>query len=141
MDAVPLVTELDLQPLAAEAADRWAATGISSELANRLKNIQVTLSDLPGAKLGLAVNNTIVIDRDAAGHGWFVDPTPRLDDEFVVEEGNHSLHAVDANAVDRIDLLTVVEHELGHVLGMGDFDATLDDLMSGILGDGVRRNA
>ena len=39
-----------------------------------------------------------------------------------------------------MDLLTVVEHELGHVLGLNDLDASLNDLMSSTLSDGVRRN-
>ena len=50
------------------------------------------------------------------------------------------LQAVDPRAVDRIDLLTVVEHELGHIAGLDDLDALADDLMSGVLGVGVRRS-
>ena len=42
--------------------------------------------------------------------------------------------------MDRIDLLTVVEHELGHMVGLKDLNAPTDDLMSGVLGIGVRRN-
>ena len=41
--------------------------------------------------------------------------------------------------MDRIDLLTVVEHELGHIVGLKDLDALTDDLMSGVLSIGVRR--
>ena len=47
---------------------------------------------------------------------------------------------MDPKAVDHIDLLTVVEHELGHVVGLKDIDTPTDDLMSGVLGIGVRRN-
>jgi hypothetical protein len=54
--------------------------------------------------------------------------------------GGKSLGAVDSRAVDQIDLLSVVEHELGHVLGLGDLDALADSLMSGTLGTGVRRS-
>ena len=46
---------------------------------------------------------------------------------------------MDPRAVDRIDLLTVVEHELGHIAGLGDLDALANNLMSGTLGVGVRR--
>ena len=83
----------------------------------------------------------IYIDSNAAGHGWFVDPTPALDEEFTPSPSNQQLRAIDPRAVDRIDLLTVVEHELGHVAGLGDLDASVDDLMSGLLGTGTRRNA
>ena len=41
--------------------------------------------------------------------------------------------------MDRIDLLGVVEHELGHIIGQKDLDVLTDDLMSGVLGVGVRR--
>jgi hypothetical protein len=46
--------------------------------------------------------------------------------------GGGSLHAVDARAVDKIDLLTVVEHELGHILGFDDLDASADGQESAI---------
>ncbi len=39
-----------------------------------------------------------------------------------------------------MDLLTVVEHELGHTAGLNDLDALTDDVMSGVLGSGVCRN-
>ena len=51
----------------------------------------------------------------------------------------NQLRAVDPRAVDHIDLLTVVEHELGHIAGYGDLDALANNLMSGTLGVGVRR--
>ena len=68
-------------------------------------------------------------------------PRRRLDEEFTPSPSNQQLQAIDPRAVDRIDLLTVVEHELGHVAGLGDLDASVNDLMSGMLGAGVRRNA
>ena len=49
--------------------------------------------------------------------------------------------ALDPKAVDRIDLLTVVEHELGHMLGLSDLDASVGSLMSGQLANGTRRAA
>jgi len=82
--------------------------------------------------------DTIYLDRDAAGHGWFVDPTPGDAEEFRAT-ADGTLQAVDARAVDRIDLLTVVSHELGHVLGLEDLDASAGSLMSGTLQPGLRR--
>jgi len=35
----------------------------------------------------------------------------------------------------------VVEHELGHVLGLSDLGSSTNDLMSRTLSEGVRRNA
>jgi hypothetical protein len=85
-----------------------------------------------------------VIDTDAAGHGWFVDPTPFDNLEF--------LHAANAGGTDlytdptsaaagHLDLLTTVSHELGHVIGLDDSTSSADagDLMYINLVDGERR--
>ena len=50
------------------------------------------------------------------------------------------LQAVDPRAVDRIDLLTVVEHELGHIIGLEDLNALTDDLMGDVVDIGVHRD-
>jgi hypothetical protein len=52
---------------------------------------------------------------------------------------DRQLHAVDPRAVDRIDLLTVVEHELGHVAGLDDLDSA-NSPMAERPGTGVRRD-
>ena len=44
--------------------------------------IDVRIADLGGTTLGLASGNTIWLDDNAAGWGWFVDPTPGDDSEF-----------------------------------------------------------
>ena len=41
--------------------------------------------------LAEAVGKTILVDRAAAGYGWFVDPTPGADEEFTVSASNHQL--------------------------------------------------
>ena len=129
----------DLQPIVAEALARWASAGLDASTLARLAQVQFVISDLPGSYLGEADGAMIRLDGNAAGHGWFVDPTPALDEEFSPTARAGQLQAIDPRAVDRIDLLTVVEHELGHVAGFDDLDALADNLMSGILGTGVRR--
>ena len=42
--------------------------------------------------------------------------------------------------MDRIDLLTAVEHELGHIAALQDLDPAAFDLMSGQLAVGRRRS-
>ncbi|MBI1918768.1 MAG: hypothetical protein HYS12_29090 [Planctomycetes bacterium] len=59
--------------------------------------------------IGLGANHTIWLDANAAGWGRFVDPTPADDREFP-SPGNQG----EGN---RMDLLTVLEHETGHLLG------------------------
>jgi hypothetical protein len=68
-----------------------------------------------------------------------VDSTPGFDEEFSLS-GSHRLQALDPRAVDKIDLLTVVEHEMGHIAGLDDLDALAKNLMSGVLGVGIRKN-
>jgi hypothetical protein len=137
-DAAPL-TMSQLQPLLTEAIARWTAAGLSDSAVSLLKGVNVQITDLPGSLLGEAIGNTIYIDSNAAGYGWFVDATPASSEEFAASGIDQQLKAVDPRAVDRIDLLTVVEHELGHVVGLGDLDVLATDLMSGVLGVGARR--
>jgi cyclophilin family peptidyl-prolyl cis-trans isomerase len=133
------LTTADLQPIIAEAIDRWENAGLDPLLIAKLKQVQFTITDLPGALLGEANADSIHLDGDAAGHGWFVDSTPSLNEEFA-DTGDSRLEAIDPRAVDRIDLLSVVEHELGHVAGFDDLDASNGDVMSAALGGGVRCN-
>ena len=134
------LTQTDLQPIISEAIARWTGAGLDAAAVAKLTQAQFVISNLPGSYLGKTEGNLIYIDANAAGYGWFVDPTPALDEEFTPSPNNQQLRAIDPRAVDRIDLLTVVEHELGHVLGLKDLNISTDDLMSGVLGIGVRRD-
>jgi hypothetical protein len=55
--------------------------------------------------------------------------------------GTLQLTVVEPRALDRIDLSTLVDHELGSVAGLQDLDALTHDVMGGVPGAGVRRNA
>ncbi|MFV2068620.1 MAG: hypothetical protein ACC645_16745 [Pirellulales bacterium] len=90
----------------------------------------------------MTAGNTIYLDDDASGIGWFFDETPADDAEFrVVDKVFEALE--DGPAYGRVDLLTVIMHEFGHLLGEDDRDSSSDrdDLMSGRLAPGVRRRA
>jgi hypothetical protein len=65
------------------------------------------ISDLGGTTLGATLDGSIVIDINAAGQGWYIDETPEDDFEFV-----------DSSGPEGVDLLTVVMHELGHIVGL-----------------------
>jgi Matrixin len=93
-----------------------------------LNDVNIAIADLGGTTLGLAFGHTITLDDNAAGWGWFVDATPNNDSEFTTA-GNQGEQQ-------RIDLLTVVMHELGHLLGRGH-DA--NGVMAETLAAGVRR--
>ena len=137
---VPILTQADLQPIISEAITRWTNAGLDATAAAKLTQAQFRISNLPGSYLGETEGDKIYIDSNAAGYGWFVDPTPTRDEEFAATSAKQRLKAIDPRAVDRIDLLTVVEHELGHILGLKDLNTSTDDLMSGVLGVGVRRD-
>jgi len=134
---LPSLTQASLAPIVREAIADWAALGLAAEQLERFASIRFVITDLSGPQLGLADRDVIYLDLDAAGRGWFADPTPGDDAEFARIDGR--LHAVDAEAVDRIDLLTVVLHELGHALGLDDRAAGTDGLMGGTLPVGLRR--
>ena len=89
--------------------------------------------------LALAAADRIYIDSNAAGNGWFIDRTLPVNEEFTTSKVTSDLVAVDAQAVDRMDLLTVVTHELGHIAGLPDVSAVTHDLMSANLPQGIRR--
>jgi len=106
-----IVTQADLPPIVNEAITRWEAAGLDVAVVERLRRVEFIVSDLSGALLGLAQTDRICLDRDAAGHGWFIDLTPALDEEFSRAGSALQFTALDPRAVDQIDLLTVVEHE------------------------------
>jgi len=122
------------------ALDRWVAAGIAEAQLNGLRKTAVVLGDLPGDLLGQAAPGRVLLDRDAAGWGWFVDPTPGLDEEFFASAGRTAAQARPSSAAEgRVDLLSVVSHEFGHLLGLPDLEESLDALMSGVLHPGLRR--
>jgi hypothetical protein len=106
-----VLTDRELRPIIEAAIDRWVAAGLNATAPSKLRGAAVVSGDLDGADLGMAYPNLnlIWIDDNAAGHGWFVDPTPWGDAEFATPGNQGEQH--------RMDLLTVLTHELGHLLG------------------------
>ena len=134
------ISDAELQPLIDEALRRWSMSQDAS-LIDPLRGLQVRVADLPGLELGWVQDGVIVIDVDAAGHGWFVDATPNEHSEFLIPYGPDTLAATrSSEAFGHMDLLTVVMHEMGHVVGLEDVaspDGTYA-LMGATLAPGVR---
>ncbi|GEM_PF-2154103 len=101
----------DVTPLLDEARRRWQSAGYSG---NALNNTQIRVVDLPGATLGFGGAGIIWLDVNAAGAGWYIDATPENDDEFL------ALSLSERKAASGIDLLTVLMHEMGHLIGLGN---------------------
>ena len=130
-----------LNDIIEEAKDRWAES-LGSNVIGQAALDQVTFQivNFGDLTLGRAIGTSILIDLDAAGYGWFVDGTPSNDVEFGQKLSDLEKAALATSpAFGRMDLLTVVMHELGHVLGFGDLDPNAGALMSGNLEAGTRR--
>jgi hypothetical protein len=113
------VEALDVQTVESvlpQAIALWQAAGFD---VTRLWNVNVAVADLPAGDLAYSANNLITLDRTAQGYGWFTDATH-------------------APAPGKVDLLTVVMHELGHQLGF-DVNPDANDVMGEYLAPGVRR--
>jgi hypothetical protein len=129
---VPVLDIDSAQPLVDEAIRRLGeAYALSDEQQAALADVNVVIADLPALVLARHNGNVIELDHNAAGHGWFVDPTPRDDSEF----GPDGLALPGSAAEGDIDLLTAITHEFGHELG---FDHESTPLMADSLSVGVR---
>ena len=74
-----------------------------------LSSAIVQIGNLPENRIGITLGHTIYIDSDAAGRGW-----------------------------QTMDLVSVVMHELGHVLGFDHDDAGTMPVMNGTLLPGAQ---
>jgi hypothetical protein len=122
--AAPTLTSQQVSSILPEAIHRWQAAGVDT---SGVGIIQIQITDLGGATLSLASGHTTWLDAKAAGWGWFVDPTPQNDSEFTTSG--------DQGEQDRMDLLTVLEHEIDLLLGC---DHAEKGLMRDTLAAGVR---
>jgi hypothetical protein len=134
--AITQITTADVSPLVQAALDRLEQAGVSEADLDELGSLEIQISNFSGSLLGLATPGLIILDDDGAGFGWFVDPTP-YDDEEYGPDGR----AIVSGAEGRVDLFTVILHELGHHLGLPDLDPALHPhhLMAATLTLGERR--
>jgi hypothetical protein len=126
----------DLDALVSAALARLESAGASSAQIDALATLDIRVGNLADGVLGLALPGRILIDADASGAGWFIDASPADDVEFDAD-----LNATEAAALGRVDLLTVLLHELGHQLGGEDLDvlSNPENLMAESLTTGKRR--
>jgi hypothetical protein len=119
-DATASITSNDLNTVVKEAISRWSDSVVVDESTLALLNeVSFEITDLQGPILGQTNGKTVLIDNDAAGYGWFIDKTPSDDEEFSMQLENRRLLSTDSSPTHGdMDLLTVVMHEMGHVIGL-----------------------
>ena len=120
-----------LTPIVEAAKARWTdAMALNPATLELLDAVSFEIVGLPGLLLGQVVGNTVLIDLNGAGHGWFVDSTPYDDAEFQEGSWDGLLATYSSPAHGDMDLLTVIMHKIGHVFGLEDLDSRTGDLMS-----------
>jgi hypothetical protein len=115
------LTTQQLQPVVQAAIASWQAAGASAAQVALLHQVPAHIASLPASHLGEEAEGAIWISPNAAGWGWYTDTS-----------------AASGQAFQKMDLLSVVSHELGHVLGLKDGHDS-HDVMGETLAPGVRR--
>ena len=112
-----VLTQSALDAVVGAAIQHWAESGASAEQLATMHGTSFGIANLAGLDLGLHTSGGILIDGNAAGHGWALD-----------------------SSSSGMDLLSVVMHELGHAIGLGDHYSAAGhgDLMHGYLDVGDR---
>ncbi|SDO37433.1 cadherin domain-containing protein [Afipia sp. GAS231] len=138
------LTMSELNVIVAAAIADWTAAGASAAQIDAMHAASFSIANLSDGVLGQETPGAIQVSSNAAGNGWFVDATPAGNSEFP-----HAANPADTDlltdpsnaAAGHVDLLTVVMHELGHIIGIDDTTAPADinDLMFMYLADGERR--
>jgi hypothetical protein len=133
----------ELNVLVQAAIARWQADGLSAEDFARVQALTFEITDLPKSQLASIAGTRVRIDQNAAGNGWFLDPTPMEDSEFDVPVPNQELQTTEFSAAqDGMDLLTVIMHALGTASQQGKkggVSKSMQPLMENTLSPGVRR--
>ncbi len=141
--AVPVnatvVTQSEVQSLLPAAIDAWQVAGLDANDVRKLASVPIEVANLGTTILGLEAGGVITINQTAAGYNWYVGTSSGSSQPFVIASPTgESLAAPGSPAINDVDLLTVLEHELGHVLGLPDNDQA-GDLLDITLGLGVSR--
>ena len=137
-DGNGMLTQAALEALVNAAIQLWVAAGATAEQVAAMRAATVSVAQLPSNYLASSETGQILIDDDAAGWGWFVDPTPRDNIEFS-GSGTDLTALAGSPAVRHMDLLTAIMHELGHQAGLSDdYNSSAANVMDGTLNVGER---
>ncbi len=141
--AVPViavaVTQAEVKALLPTAIDAWQSVGLDDADVRKLESVTIQVGNLGTSTLGLEAAGVIIINQTAAGYSWYVGSGTSSSQAFgPMDSDGESVASPGSPAAGDVDLLTVLEHELGHVIGLTDNDQA-GDVMQITLGLGVRR--
>jgi hypothetical protein len=128
--AVNPLTPDTANALMAQALARLQQDGVAASVVARLGAVTVELGGLGRGVVAAAdpQSGRVLLDPSAVGHGWFVDPTPLQDEEFVAGGAGPLTAVAGGPAEGRVDLLTALLQELGVAAGLDS--ATLHAAMA-----------
>ena len=114
-----ILSQAELDLLVEAAIERWIDAGATRRAGRGDARRRVRRGRHGRHLCRTSTSGVINIDSDGAGYGWFVDATPGEDSEF---DGSGTRLTADAGgaAEGKLDLLTVLMHELGHQIGLDD---------------------
>ncbi|MCU1441719.1 MAG: hypothetical protein JWP85_2716, partial [Rhodoglobus sp.] len=136
------IQQSDLDGVVAAAIARWQASGLTGEQLASLRGMKFEVASLGDNHLGEADGGTIRVDANAGGKGWFTDASDASDALFNAASAPTRRYTVPTAApAGRVDLLTTIIHEMGHVLGLNDTYSLMErnNIMYGHLTQGERR--
>jgi len=132
----PQLEASTVQSLLPAARQYWLDVGA---IAAQLDGIEFNIAPLTPRIVAMTSGSHITLSTDGAGWGWFADTTPAYHEEFAPGDAFNEFKAPTGSIADgKIDLLTVLIHEMGHAMGLNHV-AGDDDVMVPYLIPGVRR--